>query len=98
MGDLVSNGVKDVLLLVSGEVLISLNIVIVVSDAAYVLHGTHGVIGAHDRIKFIKRIWLVKHLLVVADGGLCDSEPVILHLFSVLGQRLAAEKPHWDIW
>ncbi len=98
MRDLVSNGVEDVLLPVSGEVLISLNVVIVVSDAAYVLHGTHGVIGAHDRIQFVKRIWLVEHLLVVADRGLCDSEPVILHLFAIFGQRLTAEKFHRHVW
>jgi hypothetical protein len=97
MRDLVSHGIEVFFLLVSGEVLISLNIVVVVSDAADVFHGAHCVIWAHNGIQFVERIWLVEHLLVVADGGLGHTEPVILHLLSVLGQRLTTEEPHGHV-
>ena len=77
------NRIEDVLLPVTSKVLIALNIVVIVRDAADVLHRAHGVVRAHDRVKFVERIRRIKHLLIVPDGSLSDSEPIVLHQLSV---------------
>ena len=92
-----SNRVKDVLCLVSGEVLFARDVVVIVRDSANIFHGTHGVVRAEDLIEFVKRVWSVEHLLVEADGPFCDSDPVVLHLLNVLRQRLAAKDAHRNV-
>ena len=92
-----SDGVEDVLLFVAGKVSISLDIVIIISDATNILHGAHSIVRAEYRVDFIERIRSVKHLLVVADRSLGDSEPVILHFLSILSQRLTAVDAHWQV-
>ena len=91
------NRIEDVLLSVSSKVLIALDVVIIVRDAADVLHRAHRVVRAHDRVKFVERIWRIKHLLVVSDGGLSDPEPIVLHQLSVAGERFTAEETHRDV-
>ena len=97
MRDLVSDCVEDVLLLVASEVLVTGDIVVVVGDAADVLHGAHGVVRAKDRIKFVERIRRVEKFLIIANRGLGDAEEIIRHLLRVLGQRLATVDTHWEM-
>ena len=94
MRNLVRDGVEHVLPLVASEVLVPLDVVVVVGDAADVLHGTHCVIGAENGVELVEWVRRVKHLFVVLDGALRDSEPIVLHLLSVIGERFAAIDPH----
>jgi len=90
MQDCVADTLPSVLCVnfVTGDVLIA------ISDAPNIFHSTHFVVRAKDLIELVKGIGAAKHLFIKGDTFLRDSEPVVLNLFTILGQRLAAVEFH----
>ena len=74
MGNFVSKRIEDALLLVTSEILVALYIIIIVGNAAYILHGAMPVIWAQNRVDFIERIRCVEHIRIVADRSFADAE------------------------
>lgn len=75
----------------SGDILIS------VDNTAYVFHGSHVIIWSEYLIKLIKRVFRVKHRLVVLNALPRNSEPILSDIIHIFSQRGTAEQAKWHI-
>ena len=69
--------VIDIFSLDSSELLTTRNVHIVVNDTADLLHCAHIIIRYKNLIKFAEGVGSTKHIFIVANSMLADSEPIL---------------------